>query len=124
MERAGTYLVTEELITSIAIRSEEDRVKAATLYNISSYFLDNGISAWYKRNSSARFESSITDWKDKLNALLKIPWITPICSWKEGLDIPFVKTINIDGAPHYLMVDVNKTLFGGSSSSATTKLPS
>lgn len=106
MDRTSIYMLAEQAISEISVKSDADVQLANLIYSSAVLYLDGGITAWYKnpmnrmlsvgggatRDSAAGAGAGV-GWGEmrtraKLMNLLAVPWLVPIYSWGRGIDVP------------------------------------
>ena len=120
MEYNALYLVTEELITNTPHNTEDGRKTANLLYNGACYLLDRSIVAWYKTipiQDRMTLSEDISPigllnkdqdskiWVQQLKAILKVPWLLPIYSYKRGIEIDVSRRTLMDRLPACIVED-------------------
>jgi len=108
MDYTASYLTAEELISDIPLGSESGRIRAITIYNAASYLLDDAVGAWYKRLlASDRFPSDAAGarlpWERMLFLVTRVPWIVPIYSTGEGIDLQIKRKLHLYYVPTHLI---------------------
>ena len=132
-ELSSIYIAVAEEIGNLPRR---ERQQANIIYNAACYALDYHIRAWYKSpNGIDRCVDDSSDTSggggeggvksrcggDPLTRLFQVPWLLPILSREDGIDVTFKRELQAHILPNYILLDEGRLVRRHGNPSSTLK---